>query len=97
MLSLINANTNTVVNDRQDRTNVAGIYQLRFVGLRHSLRHHASRVLGGSAYGPGLKPATKLMLQEAIRALAMMSSAMDSRWTWRSERPFRLPAFACNS
>ena len=97
MLSLINANTDTVVNDRQDRTNVAGIYELCFVGLRCSLRLHARQVLGGLAYVPGVKPAYKLTLGAAIRALAAMSSAMGSQRTWRPEQSFRLPAFACTS
>jgi len=98
MLSLRNANTNAVVNDRRDRTNVAGICELCFVGLMRSLRVHASRVLESSVYVPGQKPGYQLAIQDAIRALAAIhSSALASPRTWRPERPFRLLAFACTS
>ena len=98
MLSFTNANTNALVNDRQDRTSVAGIRPLSVIGLLHCLRIHANRVLGGSAYLRGCKSAYQLAYQDAIPAVqAMLSTAMESQRTWRPERPFRLLAFACTT
>ena len=95
MRTSINAIINVVVNDRLDRTNVAGIDTHRGYGLLRS-RFYATCAPLAHAQLPGIKQ--QMPAQACALLVESRGSSMVSAPCWRLERPFTgTLAFACTT
>jgi len=97
MRSFINAISSVeFANDRQDRTNTAGMLLLRASILR-SLRIYGRGTSAGSAHLPGKTCPGKPKHGGAVQTVESTTTAPGSPAGWRPEQPLWLPAFTCAS